>query len=288
MPVPLTANEEAQTLQTIEMFEVIAQSDPSDHLALEILRESYFKLHRPADVLRTSKRIAQAYVRSGQLSSAMLEFESIQQSQPNDPEVTAALADIENKANQIAAPPMPAEADLAVKPSPDLAKSKGGGAAVPAAAGDDGRAAMYRVLVDGKQISPSDFDLYWPSAKSGPSAQEVVEPFIQTLAEKQLLPLERSLKLLSEKSRLAYLPLEKCDVDMELARSFPRAICQRWCILPFDRMSKSVLVATANPFNKQAIQELSDSVSDAGTKHRLLWYVASPVELMKILRKVFR
>jgi hypothetical protein len=48
-------------------------------------------------------------------------------------------------------------------------------------------------------------------------------------------------------------------------------------------MSKSLLIATANPFNKQAIREL-----EAFTQSRLLWYLAGPAELMKLLRKVFR
>jgi len=54
-------------------------------------------------------------------------------------------------------------------------------------------------------------------------------------------------------------------------------------VLPFDRMSKSVMVATANPFNKQAAIELDQ----AGT-HRLIWYLAKPAEIAKLLRKVFR
>jgi hypothetical protein len=32
---------------------------------------------------------------------------------------------------------------------------------------------------------------------------------------------EKSLKLLSDKSRMAYLPLEKYDVDIDLTRGFP-------------------------------------------------------------------
>jgi MoxR-like ATPase len=48
-------------------------------------------------------------------------------------------------------------------------------------------------------------------------------------------------------------------------------------------MSKSILVATANPFNQQAAKELA-----AATPQRLLWYLASPAELVKNLRKVFR
>jgi len=68
-----------------------------------------------------------------------------------------------------------------------------------------------------------------------------------------------------------------------LARSFPVETCQRWCVLPFDRMSKSVFVATANPFNQQAAKELSEA-----TPNRLLWYLVSPLDLVKNLRKVFR
>jgi hypothetical protein len=48
-------------------------------------------------------------------------------------------------------------------------------------------------------------------------------------------------------------------------------------------MSKSVLVATANPFNKQAARELENA-----TRNRLIWYLASPTELMKVINRVFR
>ena len=102
-------------------------------------------------------------------------------------------------------------------------------------------------------------------------------------AERQLVALDQSLKLVLDKSRLCYLPIERYDVDTELARSFSREMCHRWCILPFDRLSKSLLVATANPFNKQAIQDLTNF-----TDSRLLWYIASPQELIRILRRTFR
>ena len=52
--------------------------------------------------------------------------------------------------------------------------------------------------------------------------------------------------------------MEKPDIDLELARTFPAEICRRWCVMPFDKMSKSVLVATANPFNRQAIKGLGE------------------------------
>ena len=58
----LSSSEEAQLTQTIEMFEVITQSQPQDYQSLEILKEAYLKLGRQKDVVNTSKRIAQAYV----------------------------------------------------------------------------------------------------------------------------------------------------------------------------------------------------------------------------------
>ena len=54
----LSSSEEAQLTQTIEMFEVITQSQPQDYQSLEILREAYVKLGREKDVINTSKRIA--------------------------------------------------------------------------------------------------------------------------------------------------------------------------------------------------------------------------------------
>src|SRR5580765_3183653 len=95
----LTPGEEAQLAQTIEMFEVITESQPSDYQSLEILKEAYLKLGRDPDVVKTSKRIAQAYVQMGQLSSAILEYETILQRFPDDPDVKAALAQIESKAS---------------------------------------------------------------------------------------------------------------------------------------------------------------------------------------------
>src|SRR5712675_2889573 len=95
----LNPGEEAQLQQTIEMFEVIVQSQPQDYQSLEILKEAYSKLGREPDVISTSKRIAQAYVQMGQLSSAILEYETVLQRQPDDKDVQAALKDIESKAN---------------------------------------------------------------------------------------------------------------------------------------------------------------------------------------------
>ena len=273
----LTQGEIAQLMQTIEMFEVITQSQPQDYQSLEILKEAYSKLEREEQVVGTAKRIAQAYVQLGQLSSAILEYETILQRHPNDPDVRAALREIEARATSFST-----EAPVESAPEAPASPAAGLPRRAPASV-EDGRQAMRKVFVDSKAISSGDFDLCWQTPDLSALPNGVIEPFIQTLTDRAILPVEKSLKLLSDKTRLGYLPLEKYDPDLDLTRGFPAATCRRWCVLPFDRMSKSVLVATANPFNQQATKELA-----AATPFRLLWYLAPPVEIIKNLRKVFR
>src|SRR5258708_34837428 len=125
MASTLNSSEEAQLTQTIEMFEVIVQAQPQDYQSLEILKEAYSKLGREKDVVTTSKRIAQAYVQMGQLSSAILEYETILQRYPGDPDVQAALKLIETSANNFPVEPVPAEpAPLPTKPRPSAAALK--------------------------------------------------------------------------------------------------------------------------------------------------------------------
>src|SRR5437867_612094 len=189
MAASLTANEEAQLLQTIEMFEVITQSQPLDYQSLEILKEAYFKLGRQKEVVNTSKRIAQAYVQLGQLSSAILEYESILQRFPDDPDVRAALAEIESKASSFSVPSAPGgETEIAEK-TPGK-KTKEGRAPTEV---DDGKAAMHKIFVDSKLVSANDFNHLWHTPDLHEPPHRVFEPFIQSLNDRGLLPVDRSL-----------------------------------------------------------------------------------------------
>jgi tetratricopeptide (TPR) repeat protein len=292
MASTLNPSEEAQLAQTIEMFEVITQSQPHDYQSLEILKEAYSKLGREKDVVGASKRIAQAYVQMGQLSSAILEYETILQRYPDDPDVQAALRQIESKADNFPVDAIPPEPTPAPAPKPAPATNKAAQAAAkaaqpaaktPPAEIEDGRRPMQKIFVESKLITAGDFDLCWSTPDPSAPPNGVIEPFIQILSDKGIFAIDKSLRILTDKTRIAFLPLNSYDMDMDLARSFPAAVCQRWCVLPFDRMSKSILVATSNPFNQQAAKELA-----ASTANRLLWYLVSPVDLVKSIRKVFR
>jgi tetratricopeptide (TPR) repeat protein len=290
----ISTSDEAQLTQTIEMFEVITQSQPQDYQSLEILREAYVKLGRDKDVINTSKRIANAYVLMGQLSSAILEYESILQKHPEDPDATAALGEIETKArglNANASSTATSEnTEIATPPPKPAARTKSGNTTYTTRRQplnpddvDDGRKQLYKLFVDSKLIAASDFDLCWPKQDYSTAPAKIVEPFLQKLADKGVLPVDKALKAILDKNRIAFLPIDRYDVDVDLARTFPHATLKRWCVLPFDRMSKSILVATSNPFNKQVAADLQEA-----TKQRLVWYLVNPTDLVKVLTKVVR
>ena len=73
---------------------------------------------------------------------------------------------------------------------------------------DDGRKGMHKVFVESKTIALADFNAHWPAPDLALPPKAVVEPFIQILADKGIHPLEKSLRLLCDKTRSAFLPLD--------------------------------------------------------------------------------
>ncbi len=142
---------------------------------------------------------------------------------------------------------------------------------------------MYKIFVEGKVVSEIEFESCWATPDLHAPSTEVAKPFVQLLSEKGYVPLEKALHLLARKARIGFLSLELYDVDRELARRFPKDPLYRWCVLPFDRMSRSILVSTANPYNKQAALEL-----EAHTKERLVWCLSPPAQIRNLLTRSFQ
>src|SRR5438067_11491453 len=189
----LTQAEEAQLNQTNEMFEVIVQSQPNDCQSLEILKEAYTKLGREQDVIRISKRIAEAYTEMGQLSSAILEYETVLQRKPDDADVQTALRTIEDKASNAVAQSAAVE-PVAASPSTPETGTKFRKLKAGVDEFDDGQKTMRKILVDNKFISAADFDLCWRKPDMLTTPSDVIEPFIQTLHDKNILQMAKSLR----------------------------------------------------------------------------------------------
>jgi hypothetical protein len=79
------------------MFQAAIRANPDDYQSLEILKEAYWKIGQQAEGLAVTRQLADTYMRLGQYSSAMLEYEGILLHEPDSEEVQSILAKLEEK-----------------------------------------------------------------------------------------------------------------------------------------------------------------------------------------------
>lgn len=103
---------------------------------------------------------------------------------------------------------------------------------------------------------------------------------LQLLANEQIAKLDDLLAIVVERSGLPYLPLATYDVDRDIACLLPAELAFEFCLIPFDRISRYVLIAVANPLDT-AIRERIRALID----YELFWYISSPVEITNALRQ---
>ncbi|MCK5178106.1 MAG: type II secretion system protein GspE, partial [Candidatus Omnitrophica bacterium] len=53
-----------------------------------------------------------------------------------------------------------------------------------------------------------------------------------------------------------YLPLSSYEIDAEVIRSVPENVCRQFCLVPIDKIGKSLTVAMSNPLNVQALEDV--------------------------------
>ncbi|MDO8580487.1 MAG: hypothetical protein Q7S13_03310 [Candidatus Omnitrophota bacterium] len=53
-----------------------------------------------------------------------------------------------------------------------------------------------------------------------------------------------------------YLPLSNYEIDPEVIKSIPEDVCRRFCLVPIDKIGKSITLAMANPLNFQAAEDV--------------------------------
>ena len=53
-----------------------------------------------------------------------------------------------------------------------------------------------------------------------------------------------------------YLPLSNYEIDPEVIRSVPANLCEQFCLIPIDKIGKSLTISIANPLNVKAVQDV--------------------------------
>ena len=304
----VSTEEQEQILQTIEMFEVITQTNPDDCQSLEILKEAYWRLGKQKEALAVTRKLAAAYMAEGQYSSAMMEYEGILQKEPNSPEIAKLLEEVEAKINlsgqngngnsngvdadgvvdldfsafgeigteeaNLMATDSTRKLERSTKRDFDIALT------------DDGNEPLAKFLIQ-QRIIPDD--VVNNALDRVTKMNEAIEPpgmatsLLNEIVVTRVMEMDALLCNILDRTKFAYIPLANYDVDRQIVKMLPESLTLGRLIVPFDIISRTVMIAMANPFDglgKEAVQQLLD--------YNIQWHLAAPDAIIRILRDAYR
>jgi hypothetical protein len=284
------------------MFEVIIQTQPDDYQSLEILKDAYQKVGQADESQRISRKLAEAYFSVGSYTLAMQECEVILLKEPNSPEILAMLGEIESK--------LQAAGHSIV----ETGGAKGGLIAVPHLNGSNGHGHSGNgAAADGHLIDPNRRGAHlqergddhlakffimqqlFPEEEVNRglatvnqinrdlSGQALASSLLEQICRDDEAKLDKALSQLIDRTKFAYVPLEYYDVDRQVARMLPDHLTLGRLFVPFDLISRTIMVACANPFDaagREAVQQSLD--------YTVSWYLARPAAIVKALQDIYR
>ena len=285
-------------MQTIEMFGVIVQSSPNDAQSLEILKDAFVRIGQLTEAMDAARKLAEIFTNTGQYPLAVREYEYILDHDPANVEVMAALGEVEEKLRTAKdSGKIEDEACDGLKKSSHLMAtgqtmqaSTKTAAAINAVTktlvAEDGNEGLVKFLLL-HRIAPEDVVKTAHDRVSKKNKDLAPNTMAHSLLDEVVrragLDIETTLCTIVDRSKLAYIPLEYYEVDRQVVKMLPESLTLGRLIVPFDVMSRTLMVAMANPFDslgKEAVQQLLD--------FNIQWHIASPAAITKVLGEVYR
>ena len=115
------------------------------------------------------------------------------------------------------------------------------------------------------------------------SGQALGTSLLDKICRQEADKLEAALSQLIDRTKFAYVPVEYYDVDRQIPRMLPDNLTIGRLFLPFDLISRTIMVACCNPFDaagREAVQQSLD--------YTVTWYLARPGAIIKSLQDVYR
>lgn len=291
----LSEEERSQIVQTIEMFEVITQTQPDDYQSLEILKEGYRKIGRIDESFRVSRRLAEAYYNVGSYTLAMQECEVILLKEPNAPEILALLGEIEHKLQQTGSKSSDAGARTGLIAT-DLVPGGANGSSLiemPETKfsrshqlqerGDD---QLAKFLIMQQLFAEEEIAAALETVKTlnkDLSGQALAASLLEKLTRQDTDKLDAVLSQLIDRTKFAYVPLEYYDVDRQVARMLPDHLTLGRLFVPFDLISRTIMIACCNPFDVAGREAVQQSID-----YSVAWYLSRPGAIVKSLQDIYR
>lgn len=287
----LSEEEHSQIVQTIEMFEVITQTQPDDYQSLEILKEAYQKVGRTEDSFKASRRLAEAYFGAGSYTLAMQECEVILLKEPNSPEILAMLGEIETRL-QAAGHVIASDGSKSglIESGPNGAHS---GALVDyhleknaQQLQEHGNEHLAKFLVMQQLFTEDQVTKALETVRhlnKDLSGQSLAASLLDKLCRQDIEKVDQAISGLIDRTKFAYVPLEYYDIDRQIARMLPDHLTLGRLYVPFDLISRTIMVACCNPFDaagREAVQQSLD--------YAVAWYLARPEAIIRALQDIYR
>jgi len=117
-------------------------------------------------------------------------------------------------------------------------------------------------------------------AAGGVIGTSLIEEVCRNRPDEELTDLVAALL---DRTRFAYVPLEYYEADRNVVKLLPEDLTLRRLVVPFDQISRTLLVAVCNPFDasaKEAVQQLLD--------YDIQWFFAMPSAITQVLASVYR
>ena len=305
----LTPEEREELLQTIEALNTITSANPDDYQSLEILKDAYWRLGMQPEGLAITRQLADTYLRLGQYSSALLEYEGLLSQQPEAADVKALIEELDQKLNpgkpaggtapialdfdsiQEQAQPAEEQAEvpepaLIATPQTRMPETPGKPEPAPTV---DANEPLARFLIQ-HRLAPMDMveaaleqiRIQNEAIQADPNHPAVTAGLLGELIRVGIEP-EPLLAAIIDRTKLAYAPLEYYDIDRQIVKMLPEDLTLGRRIVPFDIVSRTMMVAIDNPFDAAAKALVQQSVD-----YHIQWHLAMPGMLHRILRDSYR
>jgi len=272
------------------MFEVITQTQPDDYQSLEILKEAYTKVGRQDEALRASRKLAEAYFNAGSYALAMQECEVLLLRDPNAPEVRAMLGEIESKLQAAGQTITTGGAKHGL-----VAKAYGQGEGGLVFVGrkeehynlhERGDEQLAKFLIVQQIVAEDQVNAALETVQAlnkNLSGQALAASLLDKLCHQETDKLEDVLSALIDRTKYAFIPLEYYDLDRQLARMLPDHLTLGRLYVPFDLISRTIMIACCNPFDAAGHAAVQQSLD-----YSVSWYLARPASIIKTLENVYR
>jgi len=298
----LSEEERSQILQTIEMFEVITQTQHDDYQSLEILKVAYHKLGKAEEALRTSRRLAEAYFNVGSFSLAMQECEAVLTVEPTALEIVAMLGEIETRLQQagqireetgahnalVATSTYTAATPSASSGLLEIGGRSTGqvGKRISLQDPEQGNDQLGKFLVLQQMFPEDEMSAALDAVKEANKAmgdRMLATSLLSWLCQDNDEKMEAVLSALIDRTKFAYVPLEYYDIDRQVVRMLPDELTIKRLFVPFDLISRTIMVAVCNPFDAEAREAVQQSLD-----YNVTWYLTKPATIIKTLQEVYK